>query len=89
METKETAMCPRCKEAMTRAETCIREHPRQAFLTCLGAGFLLSRLPLRLLITALVRLVLRLVKPAVMCYGIYRLAEDVHAQQQRKEDAEI
>ena len=89
MESKQTAMCPQCKEAMDRAETCIREHPRQAALTCLGAGFLLSQLPLRLLIGSLVRVVLWLLKPTVMLYGIYRLAEDVHSHQHLREDAEI
>ena len=84
MESKETGMCPQCKEAMDQAETCIREHPRQAALACLGAGFLLSLLPLRLLLSALVRLILCLLKPAVMLYGVYRLAEDVHARRQEK-----
>jgi len=82
-------MCPQCREAMKKAKTCIREHPGQAALTCLGAGFLLSQLPLRLLIGSFVRLVLWLLKPAVMLYGIYRLAEDVHARQHVKEDTEI
>ena len=88
MESKETAICPRCVEMVDRAEKCIREHPRQAALTCLGAGFLLSRLPLRLLLSALARLILWFLKPAVLLYGIYRLAEDIHAQRQPGEDTE-
>ncbi|MEI6560672.1 MAG: hypothetical protein WCO68_01140 [Verrucomicrobiota bacterium] len=41
------------------------------------------------MIGSLVRLALWLLKPAVMLYGVYRLAEDVHARQHLKEDGEI
>ena len=83
-------MCPRCVEAMAEAETCIREHPGQAALTCLGAGFVLAQFPLRLLMGALARLVMWILKPAVVLYGIYRLAEDIHARRHPvAEDAKI
>ena len=96
MESKQTAMCPQCKEAVDRAETCIREHPMEAALTSLGMGFVLAHLPLRLLGSVLLSTVLLLLKPAMILYGIYRLAEDIHTRRQeadeepkRREDREI
>jgi len=57
-------------------KTCIREHPAQAALVSLGVGFLVAQLPLRLLAAALVRLMVWVLKPTLILYGLYRLAED-------------
>jgi hypothetical protein len=87
MESKEASVCPQCREAVERAEACIREHPRQAALVCLGAGVLMAQLPFRWLMSVLVRMMLFLLQPAMILYGIYRFAGDVHARQP-KEDAD-
>ena len=73
-------MCPRCVEAMAKMEKCIRENPGESALTSLIAGFFLAQLPLRLLISALARVILLILKPAVVLYGIYRMAEDIYAR---------
>jgi len=78
MESKETTACPRCVEAVAKIQECIREHPTEAAVGTLSAGFLLAQLPLRLLAAALVRLVLLVLKPTLLLYGLYRLAEDCY-----------
>ena len=80
MESKETSICPQCVETMARAEKCIREHPKEAALACLGAGFILAQLPLRLLLGAIARLAVLALKPAVLFYAMYRMAEDIQAR---------
>ena len=65
-------------EAAARAQACIQTHPAQAAWVSLGAGFLLAQLPLRLLATALARLLVLVLKPTLILYGLYRLAEDCH-----------
>lgn len=69
-----------CEETRAQVKTCIRENPTQAALVSLGVGFLLAQLPLRLLVTALVRLVVWVLKPTLILYGLYRLAEDCQAR---------
>lgn len=81
METKETTFCPQCREVLAKTETCIREHPDEAALVSLGAGFLLAQFPLRLLMAAVARLVVMVLKPAVVFYALFRMAEDVYARQ--------
>ena len=73
-----------CKETTDQAQACIREHPVQAAWVSLGIGFLLALLPLRLLATALVRLMVWVLKPALVLYGLYRLAEDCQARRNKE-----
>ncbi|MCX6967490.1 MAG: hypothetical protein NTZ46_06865 [Verrucomicrobia bacterium] len=80
METKEKSMCPQCVEAMAKAETTIREHPGEAAIASLCVGFLIAQLPLRLLMSAIARLILLVLKPTVLLYGVYKMAEDVQAR---------
>jgi len=80
METTETSACPQCVEVVEKAQKCIRAHPEEAAITSLCAGILLAQLPLRLLISGLVRLVLVILKPTIMLYGLYRLVEDCCAR---------
>ena len=72
-----------CKGTMDTAQTCIREHPAQAAWVSLAVGLLLAQLPLRLLATALVRLMVWVLKPALVLYGLYRLAEDCQARRNK------
>ena len=77
----EKPICPKCGELMDRTEKNIREHPGEAALISLGAGFLLAQFPLRLLLTALTRAVLLVLKPTALLYGVFRLAEDFRERQ--------
>ena len=69
-----------CNETTAQVQACIREHPAQAAWVSVGVGLLLAQLPLRLLATALARLGVWMLKPALILYGLYRLAEDCHAR---------
>ena len=68
---------------MDKTEQNIREHPDEAALLSVAAGFVLAQFPLRFLLSALVRLVLMVLKPAALLYGLFRLAEDVRDRQAR------
>ncbi|XHR28005.1 MAG: hypothetical protein ACFUZC_19005 [Chthoniobacteraceae bacterium] len=72
--------CPKCGETVEKTAQCIREHPEKAALFSLGIGFLLAQLPLRLVMAAVASLVLTVIKPAALIYGLFRLAEDVYHQ---------
>ena len=78
MESK--TFCPKCGEMVDKTSKCIREHPDEAALFSLGVGFLLAQFPLRLVMAALARVVLLVIKPAALLYGLFRLAEDVYNQ---------
>lgn len=80
MESSETTPCCRCVEVVAKAEECIRTHPTEAAVTSLCAGFLIAQLPLRLLAAAIARLILLVIKPAALLYGLYRLADDCYAK---------
>lgn len=73
-EHKEAVGCC-CEQTAARARACIREHPAEAALVSGFAGFLFAHLPLR----NLVAVVLWMVKPAAVVYGLYRLADDCRA----------
>jgi hypothetical protein len=72
--------CPKCGELVDHTAKCIREHPDEAALFSLGVGFLLAQFPLRFLMAAAARLVLLVIKPAALLYGLFRFAEDVYRQ---------
>lgn len=57
-------------------ESRVREHPRQAMFWGIGAGAVLAQLPLRWIAAGTLRLAVRLLKPALAAYGLFRLAED-------------
>lgn len=80
MEIKETTRCPRCVEALNKTENYIREHPDESALVCMGAGFLLAQFPLRLLAATVARLAVMLLKPTVLLYAFFRMAEDIYAR---------
>ena len=54
-------------------------------MTSLCVGFLLAQFPLRLLMSALARLILLVLKPTVLLYGVYRMVEDFYAQRRMEE----
>jgi hypothetical protein len=57
-------------------EDYIREQPLQAALAALAAGFLLTKLPIRSLLSVLIGLVLFSVKPALLISGAIKLFEE-------------
>jgi hypothetical protein len=64
-------------ELMTQAEEFVREKPAQSLLIALLAGFILNRLPVGRLLSAVVRLVLFALKPALLVYGATKIYEAV------------
>ena len=64
------------EEIKAQLEMRIRENPTQAAWISLGIGFLLARLPLRYLVGGLLVLIVRMLKPAILVYGLLRMAED-------------
>jgi hypothetical protein len=64
-------------ELMTQAEEFVREKPAQSLLLALLAGFVLNRLPVGRLLSAVVRLLLFALKPALLVYGATKVYEAV------------
>ena len=62
-------------EMVTQEEEFVREKPGQSLLIALLAGFILNRLPVGRLLSALVRLVLFAVKPVLLVYGATKIYE--------------
>jgi len=71
--------CPCCQveEMAQKACACVRKHPESAALAGGCAGFVLAQLPW----WRLLKVGFGLIKPAVIFYGLYRLAEDYSARQ--------
>ena len=76
----ETDPLPAMAETFQRyysdGEEYVRSNPAKSALLGVGAGFLLAQLPLRLILMALVKLLLHLVKPALFVYAISKLVGD-------------
>ncbi len=64
-------------------EEYVRNNPTQAVLSAVGAGFVLRLLPLGALVSALVRLALFALRPAIFIYGAVTLFK--HFQEGRAE----
>jgi len=64
----------------------VREKPTQSLFYAFAVGYVLNRLPVRLVFGGLIRLLLMALKPAILIYGaakLYRSAqerEDVHGR---------
>ncbi|MES2476361.1 MAG: hypothetical protein V4640_11305 [Verrucomicrobiota bacterium] len=74
------------REASQQLEVCeakIRESPAKAFAVALGAGYILSRLPLAALIAAPLRITALAAKPALLILGAAKLF-DLAEKQSRK-----
>ena len=57
----------------TQTEEYVRSNPTQAVLSAVGAGFVLRLLPLGAILSALVRLALFALRPAIFIYGAVAL----------------
>jgi hypothetical protein len=67
-------------EVMAQAEEFVREKPAQSLLLALLGGFILNRLPVGRLLSALVRLLLFALKPALLIYGATKVYEAVQEE---------
>jgi len=63
------------ESVLSETENYVRAKPVQALLYALVAGYLLNRLPLGRIVTAMVRLLYVASKPAVLVYGASKLYE--------------
>lgn len=63
-------------ESRARLERYIREQPLQAALAALAAGFILTKLPIRSLVSLLFGLVLFSIKPTLLISGAIKLFEE-------------
>ena len=67
----------------SQGESYVRENPSQAVLSALAAGFVLRLLPIGGIVSALVRLVLFALRPAIFIYGAVALYK--HFQEPKQE----
>jgi hypothetical protein len=63
------------ESVLNDTENYVRANPTQALLYAVLAGYLLNRLPVARIATALVRLLYVALKPAVLVYGASKLYE--------------
>ena len=63
----------RFNEFHAQTENYVRDNPTQAVLSAMGAGFVLRLLPLGAMSSALVRLALFALRPAIFIYGAVAL----------------
>lgn len=61
------------EDAIEQTESYVRDNPAQAVGFALLAGFILNRLPIMRMMASLLRLVLAMLKPALLAYGVTKL----------------
>ena len=66
-----------------QTEEYVRSNPTQAVLSALGAGFILRLLPLGSILSAIVRLALFALRPAIFIYGAVALYKHFQAGQEQ------
>ena len=67
-------------ELLSETETYVRKNPVQSIAYALLAGFVLNRLPVGRLLSAVVRLLLFALKPALLVYGATKIYEAVQEE---------
>jgi ElaB/YqjD/DUF883 family membrane-anchored ribosome-binding protein len=65
------------EKAQAQAEDYVRESPSKAVGIAVFAGFVLAMLPIGGIIGALIRLLLFLVRPALMILGVVKVCEEI------------
>jgi hypothetical protein len=60
-------------QMLEQTEDYVRENPARSMAYALVAGFILNRLPVMRILSALMRLVLIAFKPAILAYGATKL----------------
>jgi hypothetical protein len=61
------------EQVLEQTEDYVRENPARSMAYALVAGFILNRLPVMRILSALMRLVLIAFKPAILAYGATKL----------------
>jgi hypothetical protein len=61
------------EQVLEQTEDYVRENPGRSIAYALVAGFILNRLPVMRILSALMRLVLIAFKPAILAYGATKL----------------
>jgi hypothetical protein len=61
------------EQVLEQTEEYVRENPGRAVAYALAAGFILNRLPIMRILSALMRLVFIAFKPAILAYGATKL----------------
>jgi hypothetical protein len=61
------------EQMLEQTEDYVRENPTRSMAYALVAGFILNRLPVMRILSALMRLVLIAFKPAILAYGATKL----------------
>ena len=61
------------EQVLEQTEEYVRENPGRAIAYALAAGFILNRLPIMRILSALMRLVFIAFKPAILAYGATKL----------------
>lgn len=59
----------------------VREKPAQSLVWAFVAGYVLNRLPLRRILSGLVRLLIMALKPAILIYGAAKLYQAAQEEQ--------
>ena len=63
----------RFNDLHAQTESYVRDNPTQAVLSAVGAGFILRLLPLTAILSAILRLALFALRPAIFIYGAVTL----------------
>ena len=63
----------RVEAAVSETGEYVREKPTQSLLYAFAVGYVLNRLPVRLVLGGLIRLLLIALRPAILIYGAARL----------------
>ena len=70
----------RFNDLHAQTESYVRDNPTQAVLSAVGAGFVLRLLPLTSIVSAILRLMLFALRPALFIYGAVTLYKHFQAQ---------
>ena len=70
------------EQLLEQTEEYVRENPARSVAYALVAGFILNRLPIGRILSALVRLVLIAFKPAILAYGATKLYQAAQSDDQ-------
>ena len=66
---------------LSETEDYVREKPAQSLVWAFVAGYVLNRLPLRRILSGLLRLLIVALKPAILLYGAAKLYQAAQEEQ--------
>jgi hypothetical protein len=68
------------EQLLGQTEEYVRENPGRSIAYALAAGFILNRLPIGRILSAMVRLAFLAFKPAILAYGATKLYQAAQSQ---------